>query len=736
MLRLVCITAAVGAALEVALASGVSPVPPAEAGQPRVVSRKVGLYAEMRKADTDEPIWAMQRVPLYESFPAGVTVETQLNPQPEGADVVYTVRNVTASRKTMGRLRVGILNLGQEVDWYKFRIGTEKLRGRSATHVGQSFLYPHDLYAPVQVVANDRWAVGASIQYPVMQYKHDVRVSIASPGSWMAEGEAGRGWLIDFDLSNLGYTNEHTTMAYEGTIEPGEERTYVVSVRWTDRPDEWVRTLKPYRDYFRAMYGPVTYRRSNEVITGYGMADTSLITANNPMGYRGYLRPDLNGFAPVVRDLRERMVNWAGVMLWAPTGVYNIRREWNWPYQAASHWESDPETNTAFDPEIGLPSFVATGKKLGIWWGRSTELALEWPPEALHKFDPDNPVHREAALRELDAAARAGATFIGLDTCVPNHTPIWKLVPWLRFMKERHPQITFVTEPAQCDILHTIAPTWLAASIELGGPAIPEGKRFSVNDPDTLAHFLLPGHETWVGFGYYLWEREHGQTTESLQHADVRRFAELGYRPQIFTDRHGPATFPQVAPSWEFLPSDVADSDPWIADLRAGRMAGEPVPQDPPSDDPSPPQETPAETPAPQDPPPEQPAPQAPPSEPPAPSDPAPAPPPSASPPPQNAPLMIRYPHHRLNQRIDRTIRRSSTIRPANRVTRVIVSNSQNQANNQGNQQNNQAPAQQQQNNAQPSTQNAPASPINTQRSRRDRSKTPGLVGEALRKNQ
>src|SRR6185295_4481182 len=99
------------------------------------------------------------------------------------------------------------------------------------------------------------------------------------------------------------------TVDYGATLKPNEWRRYVVSVRVTTNPAEWIRTLVPYRNYFRWVYGGVRYQRDPNPVWGTMMSDPSWCSASNPLGWLSD-RPDLNGWAATARVLREQTIGW------------------------------------------------------------------------------------------------------------------------------------------------------------------------------------------------------------------------------------------------------------------------------------------------------------------------------------------------------------------------------------------------------------------------------------------
>ncbi|MEI2825143.1 MAG: hypothetical protein V9F04_01185 [Dermatophilaceae bacterium] len=54
-------------------------------------------------------------------------------------------------------------------------------------------MYPAWIYSPVAVMGNSKYNIGVSIQYPMLEYKHQVRVMMYSPGGSTMNGPAGRG---------------------------------------------------------------------------------------------------------------------------------------------------------------------------------------------------------------------------------------------------------------------------------------------------------------------------------------------------------------------------------------------------------------------------------------------------------------------------------------------------------------------------------------------------------------
>lgn len=499
---------------------------------------------------------------LFDSFGPGVTGQARLQQQPDGVDLVYTFTNTGSQPARLGRLLIGKFNLGNNIDYRDFRHVGEPVRVDYNNYAFQAFPYPHGLYSPVWVLQNQDYSIGISLQYPIMEYRHDARLMLGSTPHNAPPSDGPRGWFLEFRFANLGDETPMGRLPWPGMIGAGETRTYVVSIRVTRQASAWIRTLTPYRDYFRSMYGGVQYTRDPRPIKPVFMALDHLISADNPSGFEnfGNKRPDRYGFRPWT-DFVKSTPEWSRVMLWNPTGLYNQNREMNFPFQFASRWESDPHLASAFNEETGLPSLQREGITLGLWWGRSVQVSREWNSAQWEAFDPDNQAHVQAAFAEMDAAVRAGAKEIGLDTFNAAITPIWKLVPWLERMRENYPGVKFSVEPITCDLMHRLGPTFIVGWTT--GRVQQESDLYKLSTPFYLADLLVPGHESWGAMSYHIHRSNNYPVTPENIQRDAERLASLGYVPIMFDDPATPRNI-RAAESWlTTLPADVLRGSGW-----------------------------------------------------------------------------------------------------------------------------------------------------------------------------
>lgn len=547
-------------------------IPPPESGPKIVDLNRIGSKWEMRDARNGKLIMQERNaVPQTQAFDSRVQRDIEMRPQPSGYDMVVTFTNPTSEPLPAGALYAGMFTLGPSVTYFDFRYGSQPVPANFSTFVGQHYNYPDSQYAPVWVFMNGEYAIGVSLLYSMMDYRHDARMGLMNP-SGSNDGEGGKGWGVAARISNRTTDPANQRLPFECLIPPGERRSYVLAVRVSDNPSEWPRTLLPYRTLFRSQFGGVTYRREGLSLQPVVVAEGSYLEPANPLGFTWIAsrRPDIFGWRPWADALKQSARHQIQ-MLWAPSGLYYERAEENFPFQMTTHWLSTPKLATAVDPVNGLKAAADAGVRLGLWWGRSVELADKWEPDHITYFNPHDPSHRQAAFDEMDLAVQAGVTWVGLDTFSPGRVQVADLYDWLIDMRTRYPGVRFIVEPNACDLLHSIAGSFISGWKDDKHPGTIEGL-YRVTAPHTLADFLLPGHETFLAFRYNGYRQYFNiNPTPEIIAQDMQRFAQMGYTPAIFEDKNDlpPVT---VARTWETsVPHDLRLS-PAVHPLR-GRSA-------------------------------------------------------------------------------------------------------------------------------------------------------------------
>ncbi|MEL6499345.1 MAG: hypothetical protein AAF937_04220 [Planctomycetota bacterium] len=507
------------------------------------------------RAGRRTPVINPRGLPVYEDYGSGLQPEITLERIDElGYDLILDFENTTRRAVELGRINVGIITLGPEVSWLNLNRQSAFAQVARRDFTTQNRRYPGSFYAPVGVLKNDRFAVGVSLLYDVLQDRHSINVNYRAPKGRFSSGPGGAGYSIGFELGNP--VGDEEKVEYPAQLVPGERRRYRVAVRAveldgpipTRGPQPWLATLEPYREHFQRLYGGVTYARDTRPVRGVVVAGPTAINSSNRMGFIGSAstRPDLAGWDRRVDELM-RPSGFERSMLWSAGGLYYSNRHRNYPNRFLSQLLTTPRLASAFDERSGLPKLADSGHQLGLWWGRSTSVSRAWDTPQHEPLNLNRPDTVRLALDEISLADRAGATFIGLDAFTTKEMPLWQQYEWIIRLRQMYPHMTFVAEPMACDILHTLGPTFDIAWRGGDRTGRPD-TRYRVQHPHHLADFLLPGHEMWAYFRY------QGTTlprNSAWVQRDAEHLARSGHVPVIKTQ--SPIPNPERAlaqPSW------------------------------------------------------------------------------------------------------------------------------------------------------------------------------------------
>ncbi|MBX3354039.1 MAG: hypothetical protein KF684_14005 [Phycisphaeraceae bacterium] len=420
--------------------------------------------------------------PVYMPHPQnGAPGQVSVVQASNGFDLVVRVTNTTRRPQRVGSVVLDGFRLGQAVTARDFRgAGAEiALSDEGAGAMRSGVTYPSGWYSPVFVAHDEVYTLGVSLQYPVLEYKHEVKFGMAPSGSFYR-------MFIEFNPAQggVGYSKD-------GEIKPGETRQYVVSLRAQPRNSaRWTDTLQPYREYFTSAYGDTSYVRDPRPVHAAVMASPGEQTPDNPRGFLfNDLRPDVHGFGPWLSELRDRAeLGWDRVMIWRPSGLpysgtRSVKNTGCGMFDFVSSLDSNERLRDAFTE---LPRFNNRARDLGVWWGDplKAEGSRRGP-----RLNLDSARDREDALREATRATGLGAEMVGLNDF--NKLPAWQAYGWLRELRQANPGVTYITSPACGDLIHTLAPAMLVANAPSSSPSTGVDTRFF------LADYLVPGHETW-----------------------------------------------------------------------------------------------------------------------------------------------------------------------------------------------------------------------------------------------
>lgn len=399
---------------------------------------------------------------LYDTTETECAVETEMEYRESGYQLSYHISNPTSTSQPLPTLRIYGNLLEDKIEFLQHNYVTEFIELDDSDRNGISSrvdTYPEALYAPVIIIRDSRFAVGFSLEYPIMSYEHSIRTKVCRQAVGSRLGDA---WYVEFRL--------------DGDIAGYQERTYNVSVAYTDR-DDWIHTIKPYKEYFQQEYGNVKYQQDLQPVFGLQIGDCLRLSMDNPRGMT-YSRPDLTGWTSEVVNLLNYMKSYGyqRVMVWTAAGVYKNNIVNNFPPQIMTQW-TDPMINTAQDWQLISNNNI----DLMFWWGRSDQVADKWDDNVLEDLDTEKYIHRKIMGKEWVSALDLGACGLGFDAF---NLPVWQALPWLDDLKQYQPSSKFIIEPAACDILHIYYPTFVQGDI--------------LKQPHLLADYLVPGREFWV----------------------------------------------------------------------------------------------------------------------------------------------------------------------------------------------------------------------------------------------
>ncbi len=421
----------------------------------------------------------------------------------DGIDIKLTFTNTTSAALPVGTFQVSDIRLGDRVEILDGRHGIEHfdLFDRTVTPLKvNNNGWPGDLYSPIAVLRDEKYTVGVSVQYPALEYRHGVEIRVGDGTRW--SGDGGPFWYVRMDVPS--------------TVPPGQTRIYTLSVRVAPRTDSWLKTLVPYRDYFQATYGGVRYQRDPRPVTAAMIAFDQNASPGNTRGFAyPNLRPDLNGWRPWAREVTaRRSLGYQRSMIWAAAGIYSQNRSKNYPSNSLSPMDDIPMMRNS---KAELANAASPNMQVGYWLGYATHFETAWDsPSPQQLITLGNAEQEGHFFKELDFAASLNAGLIGLDAFV-SADPYF-LYTWLTKMRQRQPNIKFISELSPPDIIHSLAGSFLFEW------------NVGENEKPLLADFLLPGHETWVSVWGQELTRELGRRPTMAEFVRVyQRYSDSGY---------------------------------------------------------------------------------------------------------------------------------------------------------------------------------------------------------------
>jgi hypothetical protein len=400
--------------------------------------------------------------------------ELELQPAAGGFDLLVVVRNPTAAPQPRPTIALTGLRLEPKLTWLDARrtgaLMPWDARGASSKWSSR-FEYPDHLYAPVLALIDSRVAVGVSFIYDVLEERH------AMSTFWGMEGGAFHG---TYRVELAPFADEPSDAgALSNLVPPGRTQRYRIAVRFA-APDRWLETLEPYREHFQARYGAVRYQADLTPVWGEPVAQAEF-RGEHPRGYNPAWRVDATGWGSFVDHVLERVVSkgYRRVMIWAASGLYG--HDDSYPVEFMTEWSPAMIASAA-----ELQRLRNAGVTVGLWWGQAGQVSAGFASGRIWNRRLSRQEDIDAGDRELRLASGYQIDEIGLDAI--NAMPLWERYPWVQRIQAAFPTLKFITETHDCDVMHTIVPTF-----------------YNWRDHDTapiLPDWLNTGHETWVQLWY------------------------------------------------------------------------------------------------------------------------------------------------------------------------------------------------------------------------------------------
>ena len=230
------------------------------------------------------------------------------------------------------RQRIGVIRVEGVLAGYKGKI----LRTTNGSYFidydtlfrnyfGPGLLYPFDKFSPVTVAVGETHAVGVSLLYNFATSNLTTQEFIGQYGGGLAHRFS---WLTDTVSNDLSIVNADC-------LARGQSMQVTVSVRVTRNTRDWVKTLAPYKAYFAATYGSVSYMKDPRPVRPVVPAITS---NGQPLYYHGHedannQNPAIWGWAWYANKIKYlyNTLGYERFFMWCPAGLYYNGNSSNYP---------------------------------------------------------------------------------------------------------------------------------------------------------------------------------------------------------------------------------------------------------------------------------------------------------------------------------------------------------------------------------------------------------------------
>lgn len=518
-----------------------------------------------RKKD-NKILLATKGKPLFVDKSNGaLNISYRIVPQIGGFDVNYRIKNQTKkphlmpdfhipgirlnTKKTLDILNTNTKHYMEERDLNEFKtfgrdyfsvsafsqVNHKGVRLEETMHYGSDTLSP---YSPVISAKTKSFAIGSSLNYPLLKYEDNTKTSRGRHNVLMNKLYPKMRIHKDTNSWRFSYSFDKEGLL-KGRIGAKKEYRFTIPVRFS-KPKYWLLTLHPYKEYFLKHY-PINNQASKDVkpilLVNFAFYGDS-ITQKSERGWawilenvdkKGYsylpLKQVSSGLSQVMQKKGYERILFASF-----SGVYDTHKSpkliWELPFQFITNLE----TNMQRELDESLNIFKKAGQKFGFWWGIAGMMPIDkrgevisfdtWLPDSDTPFILKNPTHKKYALRQLLAAKDAKTDSLSLDAYVRMEEN--SRIKWLKQMKKTAPKIKFVLEQ-QVDFMHSDASIIIQPENPAGFKNIDYSKSM-LDKPAIFSHYINPDAEVQVWL-------KHNITKDKT--AYIKRLVELGYTPII-----------------------------------------------------------------------------------------------------------------------------------------------------------------------------------------------------------
>jgi len=455
--------------------------------------------------------------------------------QTGGFDVICKVKNTGSKTELMPDLQIPGINFKENRYLYVLNTNTKQyMEKRDLKNSGKNYIsvssfrqtdkrgvvkekeipYASDTlspYSPVIAVVDKDFAVGTSLNYPLLKYidnskkdrgKHRVIMNKLYPK--MRIYKDGKSWRFVYSFDKEGLL--------KGTIEAGKTYSFTIPVRFS-KPRYWLLTLHPYKEYFLKQYpiqNPLRKDVTPILLVNFSFYGDS-VTEKNRRGWAWNLENiDKNGYSYL--PLKQvsyglstvmKQKGYKRILFVTFSGVYNAYKSPDLYDELPFEFITKLEPNMQKELDASLDIYKKAGQKFGFWWGIAGMMPVDkngavididtWQPYSDTPFVLSNTSHLKYAKRELKEAVAQKSDSLYLDAYVRMEEN--DRLKWLKYMKKYAPKIKFVVEE-QVDFMHTVAAIILQPYNSLFENI--DYSKSILTQPAVFSHYLNPKSEVQV----------------------------------------------------------------------------------------------------------------------------------------------------------------------------------------------------------------------------------------------